>query len=328
MYKKLTMKSLAAFAVAMFFSFSLSAQILTDYVEGGSGGATLEQIDSVTVGTQHQYIAEPDPYYNPGWAAATNTGLTATSTWSWFQAYNASGTATLPAAGSATTNTNDNTITITFGATAGLDSIGVYEGSTTSTVCDGDTSYLKIAVIASPTVDWDATTLYGGATAGTLEVCEGDAQLASLASVTFTESVLGNPFIYLDYSFTIDTVSSDATVSPVTSFDSITSAGDQVVDINTATYNLYRPSAADGYADDYACLADASSGRKAQTVYTYTLKGVSDRISRKGDYSTGGYTSTKSVWTLYDTTDDIFTIIVNPAPVTGPIYHISNTWAK
>ncbi len=328
MYKKLTMKSLAAFAVAMFFSFSLSAQILTDYVEGGTGGVAGEVIDTVTVGTAHLYIAEPDPYYNPSWAAATNTTVAATSTWTWFSALNASS----HSLSSLTANTADNTITFTAGATAGLDSIGVYEGSTLGNICDGDTSYLKIQVIDASSVDFydDASNLYyssyGQFSNDTLEVCEGDAQLLLNLAVAFTSTINGNPSYQLDYELNVYTVNAAGTATLEGTETYETASNTQATAIYGPNYDIYRPTSGDGYADDYGCMT--VSGSKVQTVYDYTLDGVSDRISRKADYSSGGYTATKSVWSLFDTTADRFVIVVNPAPVTGPIYHISNTWAK
>jgi len=70
-----------------------------------------------------------------------------------------------------------------------------------------------------------------------------------------------------------------------------------------------------------------------RTVYEYTLQSSSDvtgtgivsAISHKSDYLTinGGGSVTASPFTNPTT----ITYIVNPRPVTGPIYHISNDWA-
>ncbi len=335
MFKKLTMKFLAAFAVAIMFSFSLSAQILSDYVEGGTGGATLEQIDSVTQGTTHTYYVEPDPYYSPSYSAASNSGYASTATWSWFKASADNWTsASIAASGSYTATNNNNNLSIVFGTSLGLDSIGVYEGSTLAGLCDGDTSYLKIFVVDTSSVDYAAASMFYDAAVSndTLKICEGDLLLSSkYVYVDFTESISGNPSLQLDYSFSQVTVNSAGASSTIYSFDStIANSYTQVKDLDGSDKYLYRPAAGDGYVglDDYACYTN--SGVKQQTIYTYTLEGVSDRISRKADYATGGYTYNKLAWTLYDKndTDATFVIVVNPAPVTGPIYHISNTWAN
>jgi hypothetical protein len=68
-----------------------------------------------------------------------------------------------------------------------------------------------------------------------------------------------------------------------------------------------------------------------RTRYTYTLikasdapgaaaNGVISAISQKSNYIAG-------VISTYPFTDNQIVIIVNPAPVTGPIYHIPNNFA-
>jgi len=60
------------------------------------------------------------------------------------------------------------------------------------------------------------------------------------------------------------------------------------------------------------------------TRYTYTLSGVNDRISRKSDYIPVTRDGTQGSWTEYGGADLSWVVIVRPAPVTGPIYHLPN----
>jgi len=58
-----------------------------------------------------------------------------------------------------------------------------------------------------------------------------------------------------------------------------------------------------------------------RTKYVYTLGGITDNVSRKSDYLAAGTT-----W--YDDVNEVYTIILNPAPSTGPIYHIPNNYGN
>jgi len=57
-----------------------------------------------------------------------------------------------------------------------------------------------------------------------------------------------------------------------------------------------------------------------RTKYVYTLGGITDNVSRKSDFLTGV--------TWYEDVNQVYTIILNPAPVTGPIYHIPNDFGN
>jgi hypothetical protein len=74
------------------------------------------------------------------------------------------------------------------------------------------------------------------------------------------------------------------------------------------------------------------------TVYTYTLTAINDVVSRRGDFiglGAGVNATTPGSFKYYDVagvnpivTNDVVTITVHPTPSTGPIFHISNTWAN
>jgi len=66
---------------------------------------------------------------------------------------------------------------------------------------------------------------------------------------------------------------------------------------------------------DFDSNRDLVVENNRRTRYTYTIEGITDLISRRSDYLDG-----ETTW--YDTVERTFAIIVNPAPETGPIFHI------
>lgn len=58
-----------------------------------------------------------------------------------------------------------------------------------------------------------------------------------------------------------------------------------------------------------------------RTMYTYTITGITDLVSRRSDYL-----SAETTW--YDDDPVTFAIIVNPAPQTGPIFHIPEGYGE
>jgi hypothetical protein len=153
-------------------------------------------------------------------------------------------------------------------------------------------------------------------------------QLAMAVAMTFTEAV---PLALAGYSFAInETVENiDLSGNPV---------GGPLVDndvfVNYATTAKLKTPALTGAASPYGFSFNTSAlavQNNARTRYTYTAikasnapaaaaNGVISAISQKSDYVAAGDDLT------YAFTDSQIVIIVNPAPATGPIYYVPNTF--
>jgi hypothetical protein len=313
MKRGILLKAVLSVATVMLIANGLWAQIPADY-QAISGDQAVE-IDSVTTGTTTSYYVEPDSYYHPNYAG---TGaLTAGFVWNW---------AIVPV-GPALSAT-DNYVEITWGA-AGLFNVTVNEEAPAAYGgCTSADTNMYVRVIAEPTVTYSADNP-GSVIGASLEVCEGDARLADLVQASFT----GISSYQLQWTLQITTLQADhVTIDKYWDADKVDlggagfaidrdgAAGTQDASITAATLDLDKPN--DGVYD-----AIVDGGNKRATVYTYVINGVNDRISRKSDYlSNSGAAATG--WTWYDTGAETIAITVNPAPVTGPIYHIPNDWSN
>jgi hypothetical protein len=307
MNKRFTTRLMAAFAVATLLTAGANAQILTDYVIQTSAG---QSVDTVTVNSTTRLYVYPDMIYSPSYNRTTNAGLGANERWTW------SGGVTKAAA-------NENWIEQTWAAT-GTVIVNVAE-SNSAVSCPGSTSTINVQVIATPTVTFTATnaTPVFGSAGSPFTFCENDPRLGTdNVQAAFTSGISGNPSYQIQYAITVDTSSDGgATWSNIAARTQTYSgaAGTQQTS-NTTTSNLTAPTSG------FVALPNGG-GLQRPTRFTYTINGVNDRISRKSNYLTNS-TRTATAWTWYDTAAETVVIIVNPTPVTGPIYHISNMWAN
>jgi len=313
MNKRITKKLMAAFAVAALFIAGANAQILTNYViQTGTG----QSVDSVTVGSTTRLYVYPDMVYSPSYVAATNANLGANERWTWYPSTDGSGVAVKAAA-------NENWLEYTWAAT-GTQPVSVIE-SNISTTCPGTVTTINVEVIDAPTVTFtavDGTPIFGSA-GSPFTFCENDPRLGTdYPQATFTAEI-ATPRHQIQYAITVDTSSDGgATWSNIAARTQTYSgaAGTQQSASATTTHNLTV------VTGGYISIANAG-GIQRPTRFTYTINGVNDRISRKSDYLTNSAAAATG-WTWYDTVAETLVIIVNPTPVTGPIYHISNMWAN
>lgn len=267
--------------------------------------------DSVTVGVTVPYYVEPDQYFNPATTAYGDTADVAlVSTFVWdFSAFTTAPTLVWQSHNGDGAGNDGNSVKVTFNAVEAVQNISVTE---TAGSCPGAAVTLPVKVIASPTIAYAATA--AGIIGATTTFCDLDAQQDDILRVNFTGSVSGIPAYTLDYTYTVDTfvTATSSWVSVATATADHTGAN-AITGINTATYDL------NDHAGNFAVIGGNT------TRYVYTLKGVTDRISRKSEYLTNP-TKVLASWNRYDNADDVITVTVNPAPVTGPIYHIGNMW--
>jgi hypothetical protein len=300
----------------MFVASALFAQVENaDYVLYDANETAPTAIDSVTTGTTTGFYAKPDVYYHPNYNAGGGWNVTANFSWNW--SFNGASGGTINDA-----DVNDPYVTITWDAGTGSYEVNVYEeASPAMGGCQGAVTVLNVEVIAEPTVTYTADN--PGVTIGAdLTVCDGDARLTDVVQAAFT----GIATMQLDWDLEIATL--DASMAKDEYFDidynSLGAAqayaiqnqgsdGSQTVDIAASTYDLTKPTG--GFL-----VTNSKS-----TVFTYDIRGTNDRISRKCDYIANP-TAALDSWSWYDTTVETIVIQVNPAPDTGPIYHIPNSW--
>jgi len=294
---------LALTFVAMFAIAELNAQILTVY----SATQATEANSYQTVGKDFKLIALPDPVYSPSYVAADNGPLGPTSQWTWTYA----GLTGTPL----TTVASDTNLIAFTNPAIGVYPINVVESNTLGG-CAGGSILLTVNVVAAPTAV---------VTTGNPDQACGDQPSANVV-VTFTENV---PNTMAGYAFGINEIVEEINPSDV------------VLNVYTASHSLYNflttAKAKTGTAGFAAATpsftftfptANLVVRNNHRTRYTYTLVNASDvatagvvsAISQKSDF--GG-----SVTSYAFGAKTTYVAIVNPAPITGPIYHISNTYA-
>jgi hypothetical protein len=186
--------------------------------------------------------------------------------------------------------------------------------------CNGDTTIMNVKVIPAPS----ATII----TADPAQAC--NSQPAMSVDLRFSENV---PDTLAAYAFAVQELvvhlNADGSVNDTVS-NSLTYVNFQTsnkLKTGTSGWSVVTAGSQYGYQFNTSVL-NVDDGQR--TSYTYRLlepsdlstgsDGVVSAISQKSDYING------SVRT-HAFTDSELVVVVNPAPKTGPIYHISNTYA-
>jgi len=272
-----------------------------------------------TTGRTFRLYALPDLNYSPSYVAATNANLGPNSEWRFVFA---GLTATAPVV----TNTYvaQNFVEFTTPA-VGVYTVDVNERNTLIGCADASVESQTINVVAAPT-----------ATVSTADVTNycGD-QAAQAISLAFVENA---PNANAAFAFAVSELVEEidgadgfiATVGvPNATFVDFTLAAKAKFPANLGggTPNFT-------YSFNSSALVISNNNR---TRYTYTLlkasdapgalaQGIVSAISQKSDYEYGTPKGNANGIISYAFTDNQVIFIVNPTPVTGPIYHISNTF--
>jgi len=299
--KKSTLLKMALTLTAMFMFTGAFAQILTNYSED----ETVEMYQ--TVDRTFQLYVLPDPIYSPSYVPATNANLGANSQWRFvYTGLTGNPLNNTPAAQNWVEFTNPGVGNYTVAATELNTLIGCEDASPRTTT---------IHVVAAPV----ATCPTADATA----FC-GD-QPAQAITLNITENV---PNALGAYAFSVEEVVDEidgsggviVNVSSNSAFVDfpITGKANHGDEIGGTTPNFT-------YTFNSSALAVKNNHR---TRYTYTFHDASDAgtaadgiisaISHKSDFIDGLIS--------YAFTDNQVVFIVNPAPVTGPVYHIPNAF--
>ena len=295
---------LALVSVAMLMFAGAWAQNPPAAYEDITTDALAPSISYVTTGKTMPFYVMPDLYYHPNYVAAGT--LTAGFTWTW----SITGAATLQ-------NQANNYVEVVVpgGLLVETDyTIDVFEtAAATHGGCpDATPTTATVRGVPAPAMGavnypYFNTTL-AIADGGTYSVC------GNMAAADVTVQLSGYPNFQLKWTLTqvqIDAAGVDVGL-PTTIVDNSAGqtlgAGNSLTRVTDQNYILH----------NYAHTMLVPVADPVRTKYVYTLGGITDLISRKSDFlaATGWYANV----------DQVYTIIINPAPQTGPIYHIPNDY--
>lgn len=326
MNKKITRKIFAAFAVATFFTGVMFAQVEAtgDYVQYDGNLTTPTNVDYVTLntgGTVMGYYAVPDPVYHPSYALGGPYTLTAGFTWAWTIPTNPGAAASVTGGG-----TPANYVEITYAATGNY-VVNVAETAPVAMggCADASPTVMNVTVINPPTAQIttaDPAQACGNQAAMAVDIQIDEVIAEALASYAFNVSEVVDRIDPADVLI--------ANVRTVADFVEFTTAAK--LDNTNGTWSVITAGSEYGYQFNTSALNIESGSR---TRYTYTLTKATDApgpaadglisaISEKSDYVNGTVRTHAFAGNGGDAT---IVIIVNPAPETGPIYHIPNNYA-
>lgn len=310
--KKTNFLKIAFTLVLAFVISGAFAQILTVYDE--TNATDMYQTESTTF----RLYALPDANFSGSYDAATNTGIDVNARWTW----DLGGLTAIAPWVDNTTAIAQNYVEITAPAAGGGPyTIDATESNTLGGGCVSGTTQSQIVnVVAAPTGSITTTDILAPANCGD--------QAAETVQVQFVENVpdalAGFAFAVTETVDVIDGtgafVSNVSTNATFVSFTTATKAQGVGADFTAA-------SASPNFYYEFSTSPLVVDGGTNRTRYTYnlvkatdapgaSLDGVISAISEKSQYIDGVDT--------YSFGDSEVVFIVNPAPVTGPIYHISN----
>jgi len=326
-------------AVVVDFMISLDlAALATDY----------RQATSTTYQTKNKtfrlYVA-PDPLFSPGYLFdGTNTGLNAASSWTW--TYPAALVGSTPVTGVATLQQNWLNV-VAVGAVGNYPVSVVETGPLGCVTGTGVTQSIQIINTPDATINgsmvntWTST---ADAVSLTKKACVSAITVPETVTVTISEDAT-LPLEFKSYALAISEVIDNVAIDLLTADGGPISTTDWDYKITPNTAKLRTGNAAipvthtwtpsNAVNSTYVLPTAALTVRNAKpTRYTYSITNASDAagtgivsaISQKSDYLTnGGPAGPFTTYGLAGVTTIMY--IVLPAPTTGPIYHIPNTFA-
>jgi hypothetical protein len=310
MKRVLNFRTILALAIILLSANGMFAQILTDYKNLPA------ETSYQTAGKAFRLYVLPDAIYSPLYNAVTNLGIDATAQWAW----------TYPAGLTSVTTSGSaqalNYIEFTNPAVGGPLTVSVQESNTVA-ICTGASVNQDVTIVAVPTAQFTTADIVSG-------LC-GNQPLQAL-NVAITENVpiamAGYAFIITEIIDNIDNAGAvTGNVTPLHPLVAFTTSGlPGKAKTGTAGFGGAQPDYTYGINSSVLTVQNAK-----RTQYTYTLTspagvtagaGIVSAISQKSDYLTPG-TITGYAFGAKKTV----VFIVNPAPATGPIYHILNSYA-
>ena len=293
-------RTVTSVAIAMFVAYGVYGQQIDANLTANN---TVN--DTISIGSTMPYHVMPDVYFNPNYNAGGGWAVTSEFLWSFDGAVltgasypGGAPTFSDPLAVSTQADTLINP-DITFDGTIGDYVLGAQESSRTG--CAGTIQLLNIHTVDTPSV----SIAYAD-----IDQCGDYAAVGGAGNPVQVTIGGGKDTYWLDWTLAVDTLASDGTtvLGPVSSANI------------TQTNQVH---AASGLVDiDAVTTFDVVNSRV--TRYVYTLAGVNDRISRKSDYIHVVRDGNAGDYTEHLGADLTWTVIVRPAPTTGPIYHLPN----
>jgi hypothetical protein len=310
------LKIVLGVAAAMLVNVGVFGQVANaDYAEFGAAGEVTEY---VTTGHAIGYYAEPDPIFHPAYIGPAWT-LAVGFTWNWTIPTNPGTGAAITASG-----TPANYVEITYSA-VGAYVVNVAEQSPAAFggCVDATPSVINIAVVAAPSANITTADVLTG-------LCGN--QPAATVGLSFAEAV---PSALAGYAFAVRQLVENIDAGGAVIGGALQNA--DTLDFPT-TGKLETAGGLVGAATPYTWTFDTRAlivRNGLRTRYTYTLvkasdaaaaaaNGVISAISEKSDYlaiATGGNATTYAFGAK-----PAYVAIVNPAPSTGPIYYVPNTF--
>jgi len=315
--------------------------------------------DKVTNGKPMPFWVYPSPVHNPSWVAPAadyasqatiETNVVSTFAWTVNGVANAATrnyVQLTPSANLAATATTTSAVALSVTET----SDAAYGG------CSGSPVNFFNTVINPPYAEITGTTASAPLTIATLgfqkivSACEGDPSLTTNIALNFANTQEEFPFymrlVYNVYNPTVSgndlalgaalaATSFPAGLRPQSNADGL-GGGDANQTTNPMMFSgpSYTPNV-------YAANVTFTTVNNAVTVYEFDLNEWNAKISRKSDYVAWRTAAVAPIlnsnnWTWYDNTAIANTfdasasvtkayVVVFPKPVTGPIYHIPNSW--
>lgn len=316
MKKRITQKVLATLTVACLFVGGAWAQ--TDVPGDGANFATNWATGGdahVIEGTSIPLFAMPDSYFHPDYdpaAATPDYTLTAGFTWHW---------------------------TVPGGLTLGL--ANDREDNYTTIAADAGSaagSPYTVTVQETAPLAWGACT-DAGQTVNVIVHTTPDATFAAAANIVGCESDMPTDFnitvsggwqnYWLAWTLQISSVDNlgavtyynaakaDQGATPMFAIERTTTAPDKTfTTAGGGNYSVYSQ-----ITGGFTAIGGES------TTYTFILNSINDRALRFSNFATkDGVVAPNNTFT-YNDISETRTVTVHPTPVTGPIYHINNTWA-
>jgi len=294
-----------------------------DYVEYNPADAAPADIDYITAGTIMGYYAKPDAEYHPNYNATATTpwSLTPDFTWHW----SVDGDATIQPAGSNPANY----VEIEFPTAGTTYSVEVYEkASAAMGGCEGNVRTMNVVATGIPamSVAGSNDNSWTEVAAGhDYHICFGGSDITESLSFTFTEDNVPASLQSYAYSvglkvYNINPDNSEAELSSDDKFVDYPTTAKHKIDGNNSPVSTGPMTVENDLPTKYVFTL------KKATDITTTGEGVVSAISHKSDYLALQADNTDFSLYGFDGTTTV-TYVVNPAPQTGPIYHISNDWA-
>ncbi|MFO7924160.1 MAG: hypothetical protein R6U58_10755 [Bacteroidales bacterium] len=279
---------------------------------GGTDGGVFYMIEGTTI----PLYAEPDAVYHSDWTYDSDWSLTDGFIWNWSVSAGDAGNVTFTPAAS---NTRDNYVELNITTT------GTYQISVTEEApaayggCEGAAQTLDVEVVDAPSV-----TL--GALDGTSDnFCITDGGIPTEIIATISD---GWRNYRVAWTLEIATLGAGLVEDEWFDTDLTTSLGGAQAFAEDYTEAAPNEIASAGDAD-IMTVASFSVINNKPTVYTYTLTSINDQALRFGDYIGfgGDYGTPAAADFTYNAVGESYSVQINPAPATGPIYHIPEDFA-